>query len=229
MTALNRLPRRLLLGPVLFLLGGKPADRRRVEQDLGTAQGREPCRLGVPLVPADEHADPAVASVPGAEAQVARGEVELLVVLRVVRNVHLPVLAQILPVGVHHGGRIVVDPLGALLEERGDDHHLELPSERHQPVGGRAGDRLGEIEELVIFGLTEILTAEELLQADDLSTLLGRFAHAPDGLVQVFLRVGSALHLHQTDRHRRAERIHRSKIMPDKCFVGVIQITRRPW
>ncbi len=223
--ALDRLPGRLLLGPVLFLLGGKPADRGGIEEDLGPAHGGEPRRLGIPLVPADEHADAAVPRVPGPEAEVARREVELLVVLRVVRDVHLPVLAEILPVRVDDGGGVVVESLGALLEERGDDHHPELPRERHEPVRRRAGDRLGQLEVPVVLGLAEVLAAEELLQADDLGALLRRLAHPPNGLVQVLLRVGTALHLDQPDRHRLAERVHVSKIMPEQDFAGVIQIT----
>ena len=90
---LDRFPGRLLLGAVLRLLRREPTDGGWVEQDLGAAQGGEARGLRVPLVPADQHPDAAKAGVPASEAEVARGEVELLVVLRIVGNVHLPVLA----------------------------------------------------------------------------------------------------------------------------------------
>ena len=42
---------------VLGLLGGVPADRGGVEQDLGPLQRGQAGGLGIPLVPADERAD----------------------------------------------------------------------------------------------------------------------------------------------------------------------------
>ena len=69
---LDRLPRALLLGAVLGLLRREPADGGGVEQDLGAAHGGEAGRLGIPLVPADQHADPAEPGVPASEAEVAR-------------------------------------------------------------------------------------------------------------------------------------------------------------
>ena len=81
---------------------------------------------GIPLVPADQHADAAVARVEIGEAQIARREIELLVVERIVGDVHLAVDAQQRAVGVEHGGRVVIQPGGAALEERRDDDHVEL-------------------------------------------------------------------------------------------------------
>src|SRR5262249_35776533 len=57
MAALDRLPRGVLPRPELRLFVRMPADRRRVDEDLGALQRREPRGLGVPLVPADEHAE----------------------------------------------------------------------------------------------------------------------------------------------------------------------------
>ena len=52
----------------LVPLARMPADRRRIEQDVGAQEGRDPRALGVPLVPADQHADVGITSVPDAEA-----------------------------------------------------------------------------------------------------------------------------------------------------------------
>jgi len=49
--------------------------------------------------------------------QVARREVELLVVKRVVRDVHLPVDAQQRTVRVDDRGGVVVEPFSPLLEQ----------------------------------------------------------------------------------------------------------------
>ena len=84
--------------------------------------------------------------VPGAEPEIPRREIELFVVLRVVRDVHLPVLAEVAAVGVDDGGRIVVEPFGPLLEQRGDQDHPELPGKASTAARGGAGNRFGEAE-----------------------------------------------------------------------------------
>src|SRR5262245_18252645 len=55
--ALHGLPGAVLALAVFRLLVGMPADRGRVNEDLGALHGREPRGLGIPLVPADEHAE----------------------------------------------------------------------------------------------------------------------------------------------------------------------------
>src|SRR5205823_7260186 len=80
-----------LLPPVGVLLGRMPADGRGIEQDGGTLQGGETSAFGIPLVPADQRADASHTRVERAEAQIAGREIELLVVRRVVGDVHLAV------------------------------------------------------------------------------------------------------------------------------------------
>ena len=92
--ALDGLPGLALGGAVLRLLARVPADGGRVEEDGRAPQRGEPRGLRVPLVPADEGADAARASVEGLEAEVAGREVELLVEERVVGDVHLAVEAR---------------------------------------------------------------------------------------------------------------------------------------
>ena len=89
-----RLPRRVLRLAVLGLLLRVPADRGRVEDHLRPLQRREPGRLGIPLVPADERADLRGRRGEDLEAEVAGREVELLEEERVVRDVHLAVEAE---------------------------------------------------------------------------------------------------------------------------------------
>ena len=61
-----------------------------------------------------------------AKAEVAGREIEFLVVQRVVGNVHLAVDAEQRAVGVNDGGGVVIEPGGALLEQRGDDDDAEF-------------------------------------------------------------------------------------------------------
>ena len=110
------------------------------------------------------------------ETQISGREVELLVVLRIVGDVHLPVFAEEPAVGIDDGRGVVIESFGALLEQRGDDHDAQLGGQLAQRLGRRARNRLGQLEEPVVFGLAEILAAEELLEADDLGAATGGLA-----------------------------------------------------
>ena len=128
---------------------------------------------------------------------------------------HLPVLAQVPAVGVDDGGGVVIQPLGALLEERGDDDDAELGRERGERLGGRARDRLGQVEEPVVLHLAEVLAAEELLQADDLGAPRGGIPDALHGLPHVDVGFDGALVLYQAERHGGLRRSgHGGKIIP---------------
>src|SRR5690606_5309931 len=78
--ALDRFPRRVLPLAVLVLLLRMPADRGRIDQKLGAAQRSQSRSLGIPLSPADEHAELGGGGRERAESEIARREVELLVV-----------------------------------------------------------------------------------------------------------------------------------------------------
>src|ERR1043165_3359695 len=93
-----------------------PADRRGIEQDGGALQGGETRAFGIPLIPADQRADASHAGVERAKSQIAGREVELLVVRRVVGNVHLAVHPQEPAVRVDHRGAVMVQPRRAPLE-----------------------------------------------------------------------------------------------------------------
>src|SRR5437899_11535553 len=56
-TALDGFPGVQLLLAVLRFLGGKPADRGRIQEDVRALERRETRGLRVPLVPADQRAD----------------------------------------------------------------------------------------------------------------------------------------------------------------------------
>ena len=91
-------------------------------------------------------ADPRVARGEARKAEVARREVELLVVQGIVRDVHLAVEPGDASVGLERDRRVVVEALGAPLEERRHDRDLARGRELAELLGRRAGNRLGEVE-----------------------------------------------------------------------------------
>src|SRR5262249_50413078 len=105
---LDGLPRSELRGAELRLVARQPTYRRRVTEHLRTAKRGEARGLGVPLVPAKERADDRRGRRTRDEPEIARREVELLVVLRVVRDVHLPVERELPPVRAEDDDAVVV-------------------------------------------------------------------------------------------------------------------------
>ena len=94
------------------------------------------------------------------EVEVARREIKLFVIVRVVGDVHFAVAAREASVGVQHHRRVVVETLRAPLEERSDDDDLARGGYRAQRLGARPGNRLGEVEIAGLLGLAEIARAE---------------------------------------------------------------------
>ena len=121
---------------ILPPLGGKrlllsqfigPSDRRRVEQDLGAPEDIHTCRLGKPLVVADQRSDHGLGRRNTDVSEVARREVVPLVVTGVMRDVHLAILSgQFSLLVVHHRG---VEKLSSrrLLIERSADQRNSVP------------------------------------------------------------------------------------------------------
>ena len=85
-TALDRLPRVILRRAELLLLRRMPADRRRVKQHFGALQRSQPRSFGIPLIPAHQRADTAKGCIDCLETEIARREIELLVIQRIVRE-----------------------------------------------------------------------------------------------------------------------------------------------
>ena len=105
--------------------------------------------------------------------------------MRVVRNVHFAIESGDRAVGVDDRGAIVIDALGAMFEDRRDDHDTQFACDRAQQVGGRTGDRLGQVMPREVFFLTEILRGKKLLQADHLRALPGSLPNARDSFFAI--------------------------------------------
>ena len=197
--ALHQLPGLTLGGPQLCLLPWVPADRRRIEQNRRTLQGRQASSLGIPLIPAHQHANASKARIEGAKTQVARREIILLVVKRIVRDVHFAVKSKQAAVGVKNGCGVVVNPGRPALEQRSHDRGPRLSRDLAQALAGRARNRFGEIEQCGVLALAEVNGTEELLQANDLSAARGSLLNTGDRLGDISLGFGITAHLHEAD------------------------------
>ncbi len=200
------------------ILAIEPADRGGIDEHVRAGERRQSRAFREPLIPAHEDTELAARRLVHAEAEIAGREVELLVEERVVGNVHLAVLADDAAVRIEYGGSIVIEALGALLEERGDDHDLGVARHLGERLGRRPGDRFGELEELVILALAEVARTEELLQADDLGAPLCGFANALDRLLDVLRRLLFAAHLHEAERDRWTRLRHGLVLAGAECF-----------
>ena len=127
MTPLHRCPRLALALLFLLRVAALITDGSRVDEQFGTCESHQSCSLRIPLIPAHLHAQSADARVDRLETQVARSEVELLVVGWVVGDVHLAVLACNRAVLIQHHCRIVVESCCTAFEQTCHQHHTALP------------------------------------------------------------------------------------------------------
>src|SRR5580658_3876187 len=106
--ALDGFPGIQLCRAVLRFLGRMPADGGRVKEDVRARNRREARGLGIPLIPADQHAEASEGRIEIHEAEIAGREIEFFEIERVVRDVHLSIDALELSVGADDGGGVVV-------------------------------------------------------------------------------------------------------------------------
>ena len=127
----------------LRLLRRMPSNRGGIKEHMRPLQGGQAGAFRIPLIPAYECAHTAHLGVKSAKAQVAGREVVLLVVQRIIRNVHLAVEAEQGTIGIKNRGRVVIDARGAPLEQGGDQHDVQLPRQSRESGGRRTRNWLG--------------------------------------------------------------------------------------
>src|SRR5439155_5167011 len=140
-----------------FLLIRQPTNRSRIEQKLRAGERGQTRRFRKPLVPANQRADFAMLRLMSLKAKIARCEIKLFVIERIIGNVHLAILARDLSVSIDGYRRIVVNAGSALLEQRSNDHDLLLTGYLAEGFGRWSGNGFGELESLDVFRLAEIL------------------------------------------------------------------------
>src|SRR5690348_13087155 len=127
-------------------------------------------------VVADVDTDLAEAEVEHRISQVAWAEVELLPEpRRDVGNVRLAILAEVLAVASNNGSRVIEDALFFHLIDRDNECDSKVAGEgTHQLNRRTAGDSLSRVIPTARLFRAEIWSVENLLQADDLSSISRR-------------------------------------------------------
>ena len=226
MTALHGGP--CLALPLLFVgsVAALIADGCGVDQQFGSLQRHQPGSLRIPLVPADEHAQTAHRGLYGGEAQVAGGEIEFLVVGRVVGDVHLAILAGNAAVALQHHRGVVIQSRCAPLEQRGDDDHIQPLGQLAEEGGRLTGYRLCQVEVVHILHLTEVERVVQFLQHNQFGAPLSQVADTLCQPVHVARLVGSIMLLYDSYFHDSPTNIRKtllySRFFSKKCFPVVL-------
>ncbi len=126
---------------------------------------------------------------------------------------HLAIHAEKAAVRVDDRGRIPVDARRLAFEDRHDEDDLKLARERLHGVGGRTGNRLGQVEALAVLRLAEVGRVEELLEADDLRAAFGGVANQRPGTPQIGSWVVVGVILNDSDGERLEIAIGHTMIM----------------
>ena len=126
------------------------------------------------------------------KAHIARREVELLIISRIVGDVHLAILARNRAILFQDDGRIMIQTRCAALKEGYDEHDAVLPRQFAKEICRRAGYRLCQIKVVDIFYLTEVGRIVQFLQHHELCALLSRSADVFSQSLAVVISVGRA-------------------------------------
>ena len=173
MTALHELPGLALAGLFLRGVAALVTDSGGIDEDVGSGKGHQAGTFRIPLIPADLYAKTANGGLDGMETEVARSEVELLVVGRVVGDVHLTLYASDAAVALEDDGGIVVETWRTALEEACDENDRMFAGKGSKEIGGGSRDGFCEVEVVDGFDLAEIGGIVKLLKDYKFSTTRG--------------------------------------------------------
>src|SRR4030095_10293055 len=94
MTTLNRLPRGMLRLSKFLFLARMPADCRWIKNNFCATQCGQSRRLRIPLVPANADTYLATRCGPRQKSEIARREVKLFVIQRIIGNMHFAIFTE---------------------------------------------------------------------------------------------------------------------------------------
>jgi hypothetical protein len=202
MTPLHELPSLALALLFVRRIAALIAYGGGIDEDVGASEGHQTCSFGVPLIPADLHAEVAHGGLDGLETEVARSEVELLVVGRVIGNMHLAMDTGDGAISLEDNSCIVVKPRCPAFEEAGDEYNAMLTRKGAEELGRRTRNGFGKVEVIDGLHLTEIGRVVELLKHNELSSTRGYIGDGGSEAGAVVRRSGCAGLLDEGGFHR---------------------------
>ena len=180
---------------------GFRADGGREEQHLRAHQRHDPCRFGIPLVPADADADSAVPRRPHLETRIAGAEIIFLLIARPIGNMALAIDAHDLARVIDHREAVIM-MLAVALEEAGRDIDLQFLGQRlHCGDGGMLVQGQGAGEQRLVLDRAEIGAFEQFGRQDDLRPARGGLAHGVGHLFDILGHVLAKGELQGGDGH----------------------------
>ncbi len=165
--------RRLLKFPKIFAESGDR--RRRVEDNFGAIEAKDARSFWEMAVVANIDADASEFRVKNQVPSIARREIKLLPKARSnLRDVVLPIFAEVFSIRVDHGRGVEEQTRHLTLVDGNHNHHSMFLGELFHALGGGAvGYWLGELVPTDLLFSAEVRAIEKLLKAKDLSLLLG--------------------------------------------------------
>ena len=170
MTALYELPGVALTGLFLGRVAALIADSGGIDEYVCSSECHQTGTLGIPLIPADLHAELSYRGLYGAETEVSGSEIELLVVGRVIGDVHLAMETCNSAVTLEHNSRIMIESWSTALEEAGDEDNSMFAGKVAKEGCRWAGYGFCEIEVVNGLHLAEIRGIVKLLQDNEFGT-----------------------------------------------------------
>src|SRR4051812_40698139 len=162
MCALDGAPCVVLYRAELGFFVRMPADCRRIKKNVGALQSREASAFRIPLVPANKSSHTSILRVEGLKAKIARSEIKLFIVKRIVRDVHLAIETLGTAIGIKDDRRIVIKATRATFKDRNHYGSFCFPGDSRERFRSWARNGFSQIEKRSVFTLAEILCAEKL-------------------------------------------------------------------
>ncbi len=217
MTTLHELPGLTLAGLLLRGVAGFVTDGGGINEDVGSGKGHQAGTFWIPLVPANLNTEVAHGGLDGVKTEVARGEIELLIVGGVVGDVHLAMNACDAAVFLENDSGIVVKARGTTLEKTGDEDNRMLAGKGSKEVGGRTRNGFCKVKVVDGFYLAEIGGIMEFLQDNELGALSSHVGNGGGEARAVIFWVRGAGLLNKSYFHREGIEL---KMRPWKGFLG---------
>ena len=146
MPSLYRHPSAQLTSLFLVRITALPADRCWIDQQVRATHRHQASGFRIPLIPANQDAKPSDGSIDRLKSQIARREVELLIISGIIRNVHLTILAGNRAITFQYDRRVVIQPRRPALEKGEHEDNPQLPVQLTEGLRRRSLNRFRQIK-----------------------------------------------------------------------------------